>query len=317
MFGGLHLFVFQPEDDELVKLPVEFLGHALVEVEIDYTALVVYGPGGSVLHRLGHVIHVDILSEHLLRVFVCGRDGSARKADETGVGQGFPHLQCHALFHYLLLGIPLLLAILRAVGLVGHHDDVLALRKRFVALGEFLYRGEQDAAAFSFLQHVCQLLAALCVLGSGAHKLAILREGGEQLLVEVLAVGHNHDGHLRQMLYQQMREEHHRQRLAAALRMPEDTNLPVAGHSLFGPFQGFVHCKVLVIACHHLHLVFLVAVADEVAYNVYQVFLLEDASEERFVVGQRRRFIFPVLRFPFHISLLVGGDGSRPACYHV
>ena len=114
-----------------------------------------------------------------------------------------------------------------------------------------------------------------------------------------------------------MSQEHHRQRLSAALRMPEHTNLSITLHCLFSSFQRLVHCKVLVISSHHLHLVFLVAVADKVAYDVQQMFLLEYPSKERFIVSQRRRFIFPVLRFPFHISLLVGGDGSCSACYHV
>ena len=166
-------------------------------------------------------------------------------------------------------------------------------------------------------QQFYQFLTALCILRSGAHKLAILRECRKQLLVEVFAVCHNHYGHLRQMLYKQMREEHHRQRLAAALRMPEHTNLSVTLHCLFRSFQSLVHCKVLVISSHHLHLVSLVAVADKVTDDVYQMFLLEYPPEERFVVSQRRRFIFSVLRLPFHISLLVGGDGSCPACYHV
>ena len=149
---SLHLFIFKPKVNELVKFLVKFLCHILVEVEVHHATLVIHRSCSSVLHRLCHVIHVDVIAKHLSCVLLSGRDRSACKSYETCPGQCLSHLQCHTLLHHLLLGIPCLFAILRAVSLVGHHDDILPIRKRFVALGEFLYSGEYYSSAFSFLQ---------------------------------------------------------------------------------------------------------------------------------------------------------------------
>ena len=100
----------------------------LVEVQVDDAALVVHGPCSTVGHSLRHVVHVDVVAEHLLRVAVAVGDGRAREAHEHGVGQRLAHQSREALPHPLALLVPMLLAVLRAVRLVGDYDDVAAVR---------------------------------------------------------------------------------------------------------------------------------------------------------------------------------------------
>ena len=93
---------------------------------------------------------------------------------------------------------------------------------------------------------------ALVALGL-AHRAAGL-EGLGDLVVQLHAVGDDHEGpvagHLAQHL---LREEHHREALAAALRLPEHAAAPVA--QLAG-FQhrgdGVVHAEELVVLAENL-----------------------------------------------------------------
>ena len=56
---------------------VDELQGVLVELQVDDPAFVVDRAGGAVLHRLGHVVDVDIVAEHIPGAAVLGRDGRA------------------------------------------------------------------------------------------------------------------------------------------------------------------------------------------------------------------------------------------------
>ena len=127
-----------------------------VEVEVHHAALVVDGAGGAVVHRLTHVVDVDVVAEHLLRVSVTVADRRAREADKRGAWQGFAHLLAEALLHCQALHVPVLIAVLRAVGLVGHHDDVAAGGECRVAFFKLLNGGEDDSPTLSVAQQIAQ-----------------------------------------------------------------------------------------------------------------------------------------------------------------
>ena len=106
------------------------------------------------------------------------------------------------------------------------------------------------------------------------------------MLVQVVAVGHYHDGTLRELLYEPMHIEHHRQRFAAALRVPEYTNLAIASNRFVRLRNSLVDCKVLVIGSHNLcrASVFVVE-AEEVLEYINQSLPAEDAFKERLIVN--------------------------------
>jgi hypothetical protein len=81
---------------------------------------------------------------------------------------------------------------------------------------------QREDVALIAAQQLLQVLAA-----GGAHVLARGGAGGLEgladLVVQLLAVGHDHEGATAQHLAQHLlREEHHRQALARTLRVPEN-----------------------------------------------------------------------------------------------
>ena len=77
---------------------------------------------------LRHIVGVDDVTEHLYRVLVAQVDRRAGEAYERGVGQRVADDLRRACVHLTRLDVHLLLeAILSAVRLVGHHDDVVPL----------------------------------------------------------------------------------------------------------------------------------------------------------------------------------------------
>ena len=139
---------------QLVKLIIQQLHRLLVQIEVDHPTLVKYGACGSIIHCLTHVIYVDVVAENLLRISVSVADRRTCKSDKRGTWQGFSHLPAESLLHRQTLGIPVLIAVLRAVRLVGHHDDVATGGECFIAFIKLLDGGEDDAATLAPLQQM-------------------------------------------------------------------------------------------------------------------------------------------------------------------
>lgn len=187
-----------------------------------------------------------------------------------------------------------------------------------VALLKLLYGGEDDASALAALQQAAQVVAALGVDGLLAEEVLAAAELAEELVVEVLAVGHDHDRHLGQPLHQLVGVEDHREALARALRVPEHADLAVALHGLLRALQGLAHGVVLMIGGQYLGVSALVLVeADVVLQDVEQPLLLKHAEEEGAVVGDEGRFIRAVHGLPLHVAGLLGGDGAGAGLAHV
>ena len=106
------------------------------------------------------------------------------------------------------------------------------------------------------------------------------------MLVKVVAVGHDHDGTLRELLNQPMYVEHHRQRLAATLSVPEHANLASTANGFACLYNSLVYGKVLVICCHNLcRAPVLMVEAQEVLQYVDEPLPAEDALKECFIVN--------------------------------
>ena len=180
-------------------------------------------------------------------VAVAVADGGAGEADKRGVGQCFTHFQRKAFLHLIALYVPVLIAILRSVRLVGHHYDVFAVGECAVAFFKLLNGGEYDAASLAVAQQLLQMLAALGVDRHLAQEVLAAAELTVELVVEVFAVGHHHKRTFGKLLNKLVGEEYHRKTLARTLRVPEHAYFAVAIHGLVGACHGFLHGEVLVI----------------------------------------------------------------------
>ena len=112
-------------------------------------------------HALCHVVGVDDVAKHLYGVLVAQGDRGTREAYERSIGQRISDNLRRADVHLAGLDVHFLLkTVLPTVGLVGHHDDVMALRQRFAAFLKLLHRGEDDAIGLASFQQLFQVLPA-------------------------------------------------------------------------------------------------------------------------------------------------------------
>ncbi len=168
-----------------------------------------------------------------------------------------------------------------------------------------------------------RLLEQLAQAGPGvglhrrlAQQLGRAREHAEQLVVQVVAVGHHHQGRVAhgRVLHQLGREAGHLDALAGALRVPHHAALAALGglglragghqHAL----DHRAHRVELVIAGHLLDQPALVLEQDEVAQVVQQQFALEQAMHQRLQLahGAQRVDRLAVDGAPGHEAFPVG-----------
>ena len=102
------------------------------------------------------------------------------------------------------------------------------------------------------------------------------------------------------------------------MRVPEHPNLTVTAHGLFRALQGFIYGKILMVGTQYLPRLPLVLVeAKEVLNQVEETMLVENALKESGIIGYGIRFILPILGFPLHVSLLLGGKRAHTGGKHI
>ena len=244
---------------------------------MDDATLVVDRPSGPVLHCLGHIVNVDVIAKHFPGAAVFGGDGSAGKPDVCRVGQAVPDdaggtdggmdLQ----FSLVVLSGDHLFcqAVLSPVSLVRHDHDVAPLGQGLAGLLELLHGGKDDAVGLAACQQFLQILPALSLLGRLAQEVFAPGELPVKLVVQVVAVGDDHNRGALQRLLQVVGIKDHGQGLAAALGVPEHAALAVSLDGVSGGFDGLLHREILVVCRQHLEGVLPVYIeADEVFQNV-------------------------------------------------
>ena len=189
----------------------------------------------AVLDRLLEVVDRDVVAEDLPGALLAGDQRRAGEGEEQRLGQRGAHVQRQRV-------------VLAAVRLVGEHDHVGPVAEHLRRLE--LVDQREDVAVVA-AQQLAQVRAArgvaLVALGL-AHRAGGL-EGLGDLVVQLHAVGDDHEGPVARHLAQHLlREEDHREALAAALRVPEDAAAPVARLArLEHRGDGVVHAEELVV----------------------------------------------------------------------
>src|SRR5713101_2716494 len=246
---------------------------------------------------LAELVSVDVAAEHLqacLRVFL--EEGCASEADEGGVGH-------HRVHH------PVQLAALAAVAFV-HENEHLAHGRaglRLESLDEGLevvdvltaelvhQRAEQARLGLAELTH--QIAAVACALDGFAR----LREDTLDLLVQLVAIRDDGDAGVGVVLQDPLGEQHHHDALAAPLRVPDDSALPVARMRLRG-----LDAEILVSARQLLPS----AVEDhEVVHQFDQPVLAAHLQE---VLVQLEAAVVALVLLPLQEVLLLRIDGAIP-----
>ena len=88
-------------------------------------------------------------------------------------------------------------SILSTVCFVAHHDDVPSVRQRCIVVLELLHRREDDAIGIASFQQFAQMLASGGLHRHLSQEVLALGKLTVELVVEVVAVGDDHDGGLR------------------------------------------------------------------------------------------------------------------------
>ena len=108
-----------------------------IQFQLHHTALIVDRSRRAILHRLCHIVDVDIVAEHLARTAILCRDRRPRKADIRHIRQTVPNdtrRADHAFCDFLPFLIvrktnPLRQTILPTVRLIRHHDNITPFRQ--------------------------------------------------------------------------------------------------------------------------------------------------------------------------------------------
>ena len=247
----------------------------LVQFHVNDPALIVDRPGGSVLHGLGHIVDVDVVTEHLTGATVLGRNGRTSKADICSVGQAVADDSGCANnglgFYFAVVLLPgdnlLRQTVLPPVGLVRHDNNIPAFGKRFAALLKFLHGCKNYSVGLTALQPVLQanfhmlwrfappqsLFILVTQLAAGGLDRRLPQEipaSGKlavELIVQIVSVGDDNNRRAFQRLLQIVGVEHHGQGFPTALGMPENAALAVRAGGAAGGFHCFFDGKILMI----------------------------------------------------------------------
>ena len=267
---------------------------------------------------------MHVVAEHGARVAVVQRNGRAGERNEGGTGQRVAQVLGVAVAHAaaagrqrrrgraalggkqnrgvvggrpaLFPGQPGLEAVLAAVRLVANDHDVAPVgehREHVLVLAgrEFLDGGEDDAARRPVRQQLSKRGAGVSLHRRLAQHFGGAGEDAEELVVQVVAVGHHHQrgvAHVR-VRHQRAGEAGHLDALASALRMPDHPTL--AGAAGGGRREHALHHRPhrveLVVARHFLDELAVVLEQNEVAQIFQQQVALEQAQYQGFEFAHR------------------------------
>ena len=305
---------------------VDQMQGAFVQFQMNDAAFVIDRLCCLIFYGLGHIIDVNIVAEDFTGASILRRDRRTGKANIGRIGQSIPdhtsgpnHCFCFDLAVLFLFHNDLFAeSVLPAMRFVGHDDDITPLGKRFTALLKLLHGGKNDAVCLSVGQQLLQVGAAFGVLRRLPQKVFTAGELPVKLVIQGIAVCDDDNSRAFHGLLQVVGVKDHRQRLSAALRMPEDPALSVCFGCVQGGRYRFLHGKILVVSCQDLKCVLPVHVkADEVLENIQKAFLLKDPLEEGIKRCVLRVFIAPVGCLPGHETVLTRRDGTSLRSAHV
>ena len=187
---------------------INLFQYLFVKIQMYYTAFIEYRPGGSIFHRLCHVININIVPEYLAGIAVFLRNRSPGKTDEGGIWQtvtddpGGSDVDFSVFFD-------LFKSVLSTVSFVSHDHDVATLGQCRSGFLELLHGGKDNAIGFPSGEQFTQIFPAGCLLRDLTEKLFAFGKLPIQLVVKVIAVRQNNNGGTVQLGLEQFCIKHH------------------------------------------------------------------------------------------------------------
>ena len=175
---------------------------------MDHTAFVKHRPRRTIFNRLRHIVDVDIVTEHFARIAVHLGDRGSGKSYECRVGKAIANDAGSADMDLAVL-IDLFKAVLPAMGLIRHDDNIAPFGKSGFRPFEFLHRGENDAVRFAVGEKLFQVLATGSLLRNLPQKIFALGELPVKLIVQVVAISQHDNRRAVEFLLKQVGEENH------------------------------------------------------------------------------------------------------------
>ena len=302
---------------------VDQIDNFLVQFQFHYTALIVDRACCSVFDCLGHIIDVDVITEHFTGASIFLRDWSACKADVCCVGKAVANdTSCThhdvGLFLSFFVGFcynSFLEAILPTVCFVSHNNNVSSLGKCCFAFLELLHCREYNTVCLTVIEEFLQMLSTFSVLRSLTEEVLALGKLSEQLIIKIVTVSNNYDSGAVEFLLQQLGIENHRQRFSAALSMPEHTTLAIGGGSSLCGDHSLINCKILMVSGKNFNFSSsVIGEADKIANNIEQSAFFKHALKQGLEVCELCSFVITVHRLPFHETGKRRGDRSCLGC---
>ena len=261
------------------RLLVYHLRHHATLIQQRYDGLVRHG----LIHR---VDRLDDAAELPGRVLLLLHQRRAGHGDEAGVRKRLLHLDAH-------------FAVLAAVPLVDQHEDVgVGQRGADAAHGRLeLVDNRRDDGIALAVEQFDELASRRGVLDANLT----LAECPCDLSVEVRAVGHEDDFRVANLFVEDdgLRQHHHRQRLAAPLRVPDDAAAPPPALDVADALHRLPHGKILLVTRHLLDAV----VVEREAVHQLQQPLGAAEVVEVFVLHRRGdRLFVELLKVAAHIA---------------
>ena len=124
----------------------------LIQFQMNHTTFIIDRTGSSILDSLGHIIDIDIVAENLPGVPILGGNGCPCKANERSIGEciaddaRITNNDTSFFFTFVVLANnnAFVKAILPAVCLVRHDNDISTFRQRFLPMPKFEHRRKDD-----------------------------------------------------------------------------------------------------------------------------------------------------------------------------
>ena len=272
---------------------VELLGDPLVEivggeVELLAAGVVVERHGGAVFHGALEPVPGHVVAEHLPRDLVVLHQRGAGEGDIDGVGQRGALVEREA-------------PVLRPVGFVDDHDDVVPVRVRLAGrdiLVELLH--EREDVGLVLAEQTFQAPAAV-----GPHVVVFADDAASgvrpiDLIVQVGAVAEHQEREVAAELAVHLAaEEHHGVGLPRPLRVPVDAEPAAPTVAVLDRADRPVHAEILLVLRDDLDRpVAAVVEEDEVLEEVDEVGLRADALEKRLHVDDAGLVLVEPLPLP-------------------
>ena len=284
----------------------------VLQIYFRYTFHIVERYGSVILDRFCEIVFADIITKPRIGQSLCSKQRCPCKCQELCVRQTGAHILCQ-------------IFVLSTVSLVNDNNNIVTLRQNRIFLSlvisELMNQRKQNR--FVGFQFFTQLLAVgrlyLVLIGNkfGTQEVLI------NLRIQIFTVSNDKEGKIASTFMLDLTCKHnHGIALAAALGMPEHTQLTLQFLTTQESIVSIVHAKELMILCNDLCSAAIVK--NEVFYVIQQIFRFTKTGNKILQTGtvlsdsfSVRVFLFVLHLQPFKEKLIPCGKASQTSFHTI